>query len=82
MFINDAKVRVCLSAYWSPSIDLSAHRKVPFEALTDPNQQRHKMPIDSPKNGIAFVFVILYPFEMGSSTQIKNISVSLNVFVT
>jgi hypothetical protein len=51
------------------------------EAPTYPNKQRHKVPIDSPKDGIALVLVILNAFDMSSSSQIENIAMSLDIFV-
>jgi hypothetical protein len=39
------------------------------------------VPIDSPKDGIALVLVILNAFDMSSSSQIENIAMSLDIFV-
>ena len=57
-----------------PIFGLSAYRTARFEALTDPDQHGHKMPVDSPQNGVAFVLVVLDSIKMGSSSQIKDIA--------
>jgi hypothetical protein len=48
--------------------------------LTDPNKEWHEMPIDPPKNGITFDFVIFDGFDMRSGSKIKNIAVAFMIF--
>ena len=81
MFIREANVRVCLSANWSPSISKSATRGIhEVDGLTDPNKERHQMPIDSPKNGITLHLVIFDGFDVRSSSKVKNIAVTFVEF--